>query len=78
MDGDGDRPLLTDTTSEVIAGDVLGKISGGYLEADVTVTPVSSNTGAHCVFGRVVLAHIGSAFVIAGMQATVLGACCRV
>jgi len=43
MDGDGDRPLLTDAKGEVIPGDVLGQITGGYLGADIAVTPVSSN-----------------------------------
>lgn len=68
MDGDGDRPLLTDATGEVIPGDVLGQITGGWLGAEVAVTPVSSNTGAEGVFPRVERTRIGSPYVIAGME----------
>ena len=66
-DGDGDRPLLTDATGEVIVGDILGQITGRSLGAEVAVTPVSSNTGAEALFDRVVRTKIGSPFVIAGM-----------
>ena len=66
-DGDGDRPLLTDETGEVIIGDILGQITGQSLGAEVAVTPVSSNTGAEALFARVVRTRIGSPFVIAGM-----------
>ena len=67
-DGDGDRPLLTDQTGEVIVGDILGQITGSALGAEVAVTPVSSNTGAEALFPRVVRTRIGSPFVIAGMD----------
>ena len=67
-DGDGDRPLLTDQTGEVIVGDILGQITGQSLGAAVAVTPVSSNTGAEALFQRVVRTRIGSPFVIAGMD----------
>ena len=67
LDGDGDRPLLTDATGTVVPGDVLGQITGVALGAAVAVTPVSSNTGAEAVFGRVVRTQIGSPYVIAGM-----------
>lgn len=67
LDGDGDRPLLADATGQIIPGDVLGQITGGWLGADVAVTPVSSNTGAEDVFGQVVRTRIGSPYVIAGM-----------
>ncbi|SHF79848.1 phosphomannomutase [Loktanella atrilutea] len=66
-DGDGDRPLLADETGEIIVGDILGQITGQSLEAEIAVTPVSSNTGAERLFGRVVRTKIGSPFVIAGM-----------
>jgi phosphomannomutase len=69
MDGDGDRPLLTDAAGMVVPGDVLGQITGAYLGADIAVTPVSSNTGAQTVFARVVRTRIGSPYVIAGMDA---------
>ncbi len=68
MDGDGDRPLLTDASGQVIPGDVLGQITGASLGADIAVTPVSSNTGAESVFDQVVRTKIGSPYVIAGME----------
>lgn len=67
-DGDGDRPLLTDETGQVIVGDVLGQITGAAMGAEVAVTPVSSNTGAEDVFGEVIRTRIGSPYVIAGME----------
>jgi phosphomannomutase len=67
-DGDGDRPLLTDASGEVIVGDILGQITGAALGADIAVTPVSSNTGAEQLFGTVKRTRIGSPFVIAGME----------
>ncbi len=68
-DADGDRPLLTDEHGQVIAGDILGQITGLSLGAEVAVTPVTSNTGAEQVFGRVIRTTVGSPYVIAGMQA---------
>lgn len=69
-DGDGDRPLLTDASGRVIPGDVLGQITAAILQADVVVTPVSSNTGveASARFAQVIRTKIGSPFVIAGME----------
>lgn len=69
-DGDGDRPLVTDAAGAVIAGDVLGQITGAALGAEVAVTPVSSNTGAEAggAFARVIRTKIGSPHVIAGME----------
>lgn len=69
-DGDGDRPLVVDDTGEVVAGDVLGQITGTALGAAVAVTPVSSNTGAEQIFDRVLRTRIGSPYVIAEMNAT--------
>lgn len=68
MDGDGDRPLLTSAAGEIIPGDILGQITGGYLGADVVVTPVSSNTGAESIFDTVLRTRIGSPYVIACME----------
>jgi len=69
MDGDGDRPLLTDATGEVIPGDVLGQITAKLMGAESVVTPVSSNTGVTQLgFGQVLTTRIGSPFVIAGME----------
>lgn len=68
MDGDGDRPLLTDETGEVVPGDVLGQITAARMGAKIVVTPVSSNTAvSELGFDRVITTRIGSPFVIAGM-----------
>lgn len=68
MDGDGDRPLLTDASGEVVPGDVLGQITARFLGAKTVVTPVSSNTAVSMLgFERVISTRIGSPFVIAGM-----------
>lgn len=69
MDGDGDRPLLTDAEGEVVPGDILGQITAQLLQAEVVVTPISSNTGVTQLgFQSVVTTRIGSPFVIAGME----------
>ena len=67
-DGDGDRPLVSDATGNIVPGDVLGQITGKALGAQVAVTPVSSNSGAEQVFDQVIRTRIGSPFVIAGME----------
>ena len=67
-DGDGDRPLVTDETGDVIPGDVLGQITAQLLGARIAVTPVSSNTGIDTLGLRVIRTKIGSPFVIAGME----------
>lgn len=72
MDGDGDRPLVTDETGEVVPGDVLGQITARLLGAKTVVTPVSSNTAVSKLdFETVVTTRIGSPFVIAGMAGQV-------
>lgn len=68
-DGDGDRPLVADATGNIVPGDILGQLTGGLLKAQVAVTPVSSNSGAEQVFGKVTRTRIGSPFVIAAMDA---------
>ena len=74
MDGDGDRPLLTDATGEVVPGDILGQITAKLLGAQTVVTPVSSNTAVSMMgFQQVISTRIGSPFVIAGMAGQ--GAC---
>ena len=72
MDGDGDRPLLTDAAGNVVPGDVLGQITAQMLGAQTVVTPVSSNTGVELggQFAQVLRTRIGSPFVIAGMEET--------
>ena len=69
MDGDGDRPLLTDAMGEVVPGDVLGQITAQLLGAKTVVTPVSSNTAVSLLgFENVISTRIGSPYVIAGMD----------
>lgn len=70
-DGDGDRPLLTDATGQIVPGDVLGQITAALLGAETVVTPVSANSGLDLSgrFARVIRTRIGSPFVIAGMEA---------
>jgi phosphomannomutase len=78
-DGDADRPLIGDADGAWMRGDVVGILCAQYLQADVVVTPVSSNTALERCgsFGQVIRTRIGSPYVIAGMQsatgATVVG-----
>lgn len=69
-DGDGDRPLITNQHGQIVAGDVLGQIAAGFLNARRVVTPVSSNTGLEKSgnFGAIDRCKIGSPYVIAAMQ----------
>jgi phosphomannomutase len=70
-DGDGDRPLVGDEQGRWLRGDVAGIYAARYLDADVVVTPVSSNTALEKSdwFRTVVRTRIGSPYVIAAMQA---------
>lgn len=69
-DGDADRPLIGDEQGHWLRGDMVGILCAQYLEADVVVTPVSSNTAVEqCgTFKRVIRTQIGSPYVIAGME----------
>ena len=69
-DGDADRPMLSDATGRVIAGDVLGVLTARLLGARVICTPVSSNSMVEMVpvFTTVTRTKIGSPFVIAAME----------
>ena len=68
-DGDSDRPMLTDENGMVIPGDILGQITATALDAEVVVTPISSNSGVTLLpkLREVILTRIGSPYVIAGM-----------
>ena len=70
-DGDADRPLIGDENGVWLRGDVVGILCAQYLQAQVVVTPVSSNTAAEkCgAFRAVARTRIGSPYVIAGMEA---------
>lgn len=78
-DGDGDRPLLVDALGVMVEGDVLGPLTARALEADVVVTPVSSNSLVD-LMGRfeVRRTKIGSPFVIDAMRAAADGRSARV
>lgn len=68
-DGDGDRPLLADEHGVPLRGDLLGLITANFLNADVVVTPVTSNSGIeNSGEFEVLRTKVGSPFVIAGMQ----------
>ncbi|MCF6369608.1 phosphomannomutase [Rhizobium halophilum] len=71
-DGDGDRPLVADETGAPIRGDIIGLITAHVLDADVVVTPVTSNSGIEAA-GRfdVRRTRVGSPYVIAGMNEAV-------
>ena len=73
-DGDADRPLIADEDGNWFRGDVVGILCAQFLQADVVVTPVSSNTAVEKCgsFKRVIRTRIGSPFVIAGMQSGTL------
>ena len=69
-DGDADRPLIGDASGTWMRGDVVGILCAQYLQADVIVTPVSSNTAVEKCgsFKQVIRTQIGSPHVIAGME----------
>jgi len=68
-DGDGDRPLVADETGEPLRGDLLGLIAARFLNAQIVVTPVTSNSGIEVAGDfAVVRTKVGSPFVIAGME----------
>lgn len=69
IDGDSDRPLVSDEDGRWLRGDVAGILCACYLEADVVCTPVSCNTAVEkCgFFKEVIRTRIGSPFVVAAM-----------
>lgn len=69
-DGDADRPLIGDERGQWLRGDMVGILCAQYLQAQVVVTPVSSNTAVEkCgAFAQVLRTRIGSPYVIAGME----------
>lgn len=76
-DGDGDRPLVSDEEGNWLRGDIAGILCARFLDADVVVTPVSSNTAVEKCgwFDTVIRTRIGSPYVISGMsQALASGA----
>jgi len=69
-DGDGDRPLISDETGKWLRGDIAGVLCAQYLDAEIVITPVSSNTLVEkaCFFNDVIRTKIGSPYVIEAMQ----------
>ncbi len=68
-DGDGDRPLISDEHGNWLRGDIAGILCAQYLNVDVVVTPVSSNSAVDKskVFNQVIRTKIGSPYVIEAM-----------
>lgn len=69
-DGDADRPLIGDEFGRWLRGDVVGILCSKFLNADVVVTPVSSNTMLEKSgwFKSILRTRIGSPYVIAAME----------
>ena len=68
-DGDGDRPLVSDEAGTPLRGDLLGLIVARFLNAEVVVTPVTSNSWIEAAGSyRVIRTKVGSPFVIEGMN----------
>lgn len=69
-DGDADRPLIADELGQWLRGDVVGILCAKYLNVDILVTPVSSNSAAEKVawFKQIIRTKIGSPYVIAEME----------
>ena len=68
-DADADRPVLADATGTLIAGDILGVLTARWLNAEVVVTPISSNSMVRTVFPNTRLTQIGSPFVLVEIAA---------
>ncbi len=69
-DGDGDRPLISDEQGNWLRGDVAGILCAKYLQSEIVITPVSSNTAVEKseLFKQVIRTKIGSPYVIEAMQ----------
>jgi len=74
-DGDGDRPLISDEHGVWLRGDIAGILSAQYFNADVVVTPVSSNSAVDLCgsFKQVIRTRIGSPYVIEAMNQAMTG-----
>lgn len=74
-DGDGDRPLISDEHGVWLRGDIAGILCAQYFNADVVVTPVSSNSAVDLCdsFKQVIRTRIGSPYVIEAMNAAIIG-----
>lgn len=72
-DGDGDRPLISDENGIWLRGDIAGILCARYFNADVVVTPVSSNSAVDLCgsFKKLVRTRIGSPYVIEAMNSAI-------
>jgi phosphomannomutase len=78
-DGDGDRPLVADEDGMPLRGDLLGLMTAEFIGADVTVTPVTSNSGIEAALQcRTVRTRVGSPFVISAMNEAIAAGAKRV
>lgn len=70
MDGDADRPLISDEKGNWLRGDILGILCAKHLGCSYIVTPISSNTAVEksTYFKEIVRCKIGSPYVIQGMK----------
>ncbi len=68
-DGDADRPLIADENGEFFRGDIVGMLTAKFLETDIIVTPITSNSGCEMSgwFKEVKRTKVGSPYVIDGM-----------
>ncbi len=68
-DGDADRPLIADENGEFFRGDIVGMLTAKFLEADIIVTPITSNSACEKSgwFKEVKRTKVGSPYVIDGM-----------
>ena len=69
-DGDGDRPLISDEKGNWLRGDMVGILCAQFLQANIVVTPVSSNSALEksALFSSTIRTRIGSPYVIDAMQ----------
>ncbi len=69
-DGDGDRPLVSDEKGNWLRGDIAGVLCANYFNANIVVTPISSNTVVDKMgfSEQVIRTKIGSPYVINAMQ----------
>ena len=75
MDGDADRPLLSDEKGNWLRGDVLGILAAKALGISRIALPVSCNSAADLcgAFEKVERTRIGSPYVIEGMGKLIKG-----
>jgi len=75
MDGDADRPLLSDEKGTWLRGDVLGILAAKALGITRIAIPVSCNSAAELCnsFEKIERTRIGSPYVIASMEKLVKG-----